>query len=136
MQYEMRTIFTMPTGNPVTPGEVGRADRLLRQLYEYLPAHAVMGGTARLGPHWFGNRYVVPDKVVFIAATRYQTVFAATADRFRIENALPALMSGPDWVTGVPRSFAVTVDFDVLRAYSHAELEDPADPTKKLSHPC
>ena len=135
MQYELRTTFTMDTGNPLKPGEVGRADRLLRQLYGYLPAHAVMGG-ARVAPHWFGNRYVVPDEVVFIVATRYRTVFALTADRFRIEDALPALMAGPDWVTGVSRDWGVTVDFDVLRAYSHAELEDPADPTKKLSHPC
>jgi hypothetical protein len=135
MQYEMRTTFTMPTGNPVAPGEVGRADRLLRQLYEYLPAHAALGD-AGVAPHWFGNRYVVPDKVIFIVTSRYGTVFSLTADRFRIENALPALMAGPDWVTGVPRSWVVTVNFDVLRAYSHAELEDPADATKKLSHPC
>ena len=135
MQYELRTTFTMPTGNPLEPDEVGRADRLLRQLYEYLPAHAVMSG-ARVGPRWFGNRYVVPDEVVFIVTTRYRTVFALTADRFRIMDALPALMAGPDWVTGVPRSWAVNVGFDVLRAYSHAELEDPADLTKKLSHPC
>jgi hypothetical protein len=135
MQYELRTRFTMPSGDPLEPDEVGRADRLLRQLYGYLPAHAVMGGTLA-GPHWFGNRYVVPDEVVFIVTTRYRTVFAVTADRFRIENALPALMAGPDWVTGVPRRWAVAVDFEVLRAYDRAELDNPADPTKKLSHPC
>jgi hypothetical protein len=135
MQYELRTTFTMPSGDPLEPGAVGRADRLLRQLYGYLPAHAVMGG-ARVEPRWFGNRYVVPDEVLFIVTTRYPTVFALTADRFRIENALPAVMAGPDWATGLSRSWAVAVDFDVLRAYTRAELENPVDPTKKLSHPC
>jgi hypothetical protein len=135
MQYELRTRFTMDSGDPLEPGQVGRADRLLRQLYDYLPSHAAMGG-ARVGPHWFGNRYVVPDEVVFIVTTHYRTVFALTADRFRIEDALPALLAGPDWATGVSRSWAVGVDFEVLRAYTRAELEDPADPTKKLSHPC
>jgi hypothetical protein len=133
MRYELRTTFTMDNGDSLEPGDIGRADRLLRQLYEFLPAHAVMGaGVAP--PRWFGNRYVEPD-VVLQVATRYRTVFGLTADRYRIEAAIDTLLAVPDRVSGKPRDW-VTCDAEVWRVYGRAELEDPADPTKKLSHPC
>jgi hypothetical protein len=134
MQYELRTTFRMPNGDALVPGEIGRADRLLRQLYGDLPVEARMGdGVTPL--QWSGNRYVEPD-VVLEVASRYRTVFGLTADRFRIEKAVGELLSGPDRVTGKPREFVEAVEYRVLRLYGHAELEDPANPTKKLSHPC
>jgi hypothetical protein len=133
MQYELRTTFTMDNGDALVPGEIGRADRLLRQLYEDLPVRARMGdGVAPL--RWSGNRYVEPN-IVLEVATRYRTVFGLTADRFRIEKAVGKILAQPDRVSRTPRNF-VDVEYRVLRVYGHAELEDPANPTKKLSHPC
>ena len=74
-----------------------------------------------------GNRYNEPDIELQIA-TRYRNVFGLTADRFRIEDALePVLATRSDWLT---------VKYDVRRVYGDAELVDPADPSKKASHPC
>ncbi|MDQ1600844.1 MAG: hypothetical protein QOD68_2318 [Actinomycetota bacterium] len=134
MQYELRTTFKMPNGDALVPGEIGRADRLLRQLYGDLPVEARMGdGVTPL--QWSGNRYVEP-KIVLEVATRYRTVFGLTADRFRIENAVATILSGHDRVSGKPRDFVEPVEYRVLRLYGLAELEEPANPTKKLSHPC
>ena len=135
MRYELRTTFTFASGDPLIPGDIGRADRFLRELYQDLPKRAQMGdGVAP--PRWFGNRYV-ESNVVLEVATRYRTVFGLTADRYRIDDAVRTILSGPDWATGHSRGpWAVAPTFAVLRVYGHAELEDPADPTKKLSHPC
>jgi hypothetical protein len=134
MQYELRTTFTMANGDALVPGEIGRADRLLRQLCQDLPVEARMGdGATPL--QWSGNRYVEPN-IVLEVATRYRTVFGLTADRFRIENAVDTILSGSDRVTGKSRGFVESVGFRVLRVYGSAELEEPANPTKKLSHPC
>ena len=135
MRYELRTTFTMPSGDALVPGEVGRADRLLRQLYEVLPAEtAISAGPAP--PEWFGNRYVEED-VVLQVTSQYRTVFGLTADRYRIDAAVSELLSEvPDRVSGELRDWVEDVTFEVWRVYGRAELEDPADPTKKLSHPC
>lgn len=134
MQYELRTTFTMNNGDPLVPGQIGRADRLLRQLYEDLPVEARMGdGVTPL--QWSGNRYVEPT-IVLEVATRYRTVFGLTADRFRIEKAVAEILSGQDRVSRTRRDFVEPVSYRVLRVYGHAELEEPANPTKKLSHPC
>jgi len=134
MEYELRTTFTMANGDALVPGEIGRADRLLRQLCQDLPVEARMGdGPTRL--QWSGNRYVEPT-IVLEVATRYRTVFGLTADRFRIEKAVAEILSGQDRVSGHPRDFVEPVQYRVLRVYGHAELEEPANPTKKLSHPC
>ena len=134
MQYELRTTFTMNNGNPLVPGEIGRADRLLRQLYEDLPVDARMGdGVTPL--QWSGNRYVEPT-IVLEVATRYRTVFGLTADRFRIEKAVAEILAGQDRLSRTRRDFVDPVSYRVLRVYGHAELEEPANPTKKLSHPC
>jgi hypothetical protein len=134
MRYELRTTFTMPSGDALNPGDIGRADRLLRQLYEVLPAKAMMG--AGVAPvQWFGNRYVEED-VVLQVTTRYRTVFGLTADRYRIDDAVTDLLAVPDRMSGQPRDWVEPLKFEVWRVYGHAELEDPADPTKKLSHPC
>lgn len=134
MQYELRTTFKMDNGDALVPGEIGRADRLLRQLYEDLPVKARMGdGVSPL--QWSGNRYVERN-IVLEVATRYRTVFGLTADRFRIEKAVAQILSGQDRVSGQPRDFVEPIQYRVLRVYGHAELEEPANPTKKLSHPC
>ena len=134
MQYELRTTFRMDNGDALNPGEIGRADRLLRQLCEDLPVEARMGdGVTPL--QWSGNRYVEPT-IVLEVATRYRTVFGLTADRFRIEKAVAKILSGQDRVSGQPRDFVDAVEYRVLRVYGLAELEEPANPTKKLSHPC
>ena len=134
MQYELRTTFTMNNGNPLVLGQIGRADRLLRQLYEDLPVEARMGdGVTPL--QWSGNRYVEPT-IVLEVATRYRTVFGLTADRFRIEKAVAEILAGQDRVSLASRDFVEPVSYRVLRVYGHAELEEPANPTKKLSHPC
>lgn len=134
MQYELRTTFTMNNGDPLVPGQIGRADRLLRQLYEDLPVEARMGdGVKPL--QWSGNRYVEPT-IVLEVATRYRTVFGLTADRFRIEKAVGEILAGQDRVSRTRRDFVEPVSYRVLRVYGHAELEEPANPTKKLSHPC
>jgi hypothetical protein len=123
----------MENGDALVPGEIGRADRLLRQLFEDLPVQAGMGdGVAPL--QWSGNRYV-ESNIVLEVATRYRTVFSLTADRFRIEEAVGKILAQPDRVSRTPRNF-VDVGYRVLRVYGHAELEEPANPTKKLSHPC
>jgi hypothetical protein len=126
MLYELRTTFTMKSGSPVILAEVRRADRLLRELYEGLPKQATMG--ADVGrPSWYGNRYNEP-KILLEVATRYRNVFGLTADRFRIENALKPVLAA--------RSTWLSVVYAVLRVYGDAELVDPADPSKKASHPC
>ena len=134
MQYELRTTFTMDNGNALVPGEIGRADRLLRQLCQDLPVKARMGD-GRTPLQWSGNRYVEPN-IVLEVATRYRTVFGLTADRFRIEKAVEEILSEQDRASGKPRNFVESVEYRVLRVYGQAELEEPDNPTKKLSHPC
>ena len=100
MQYELRTTFRMDNGDALVPGEIGRADRLLRQLYEDLPVKARMGdGVTPL--QWSGNRYVELN-IVLEVATRYRTVFGLTADRFRIgvgrKNPEPGLEAFAGWL--------------------------------------
>ncbi len=134
MQYELRTTFRMDNGDALVPGEIGRADRLLRQLCQDLPVEARMGdGATPL--QWSGNRYVEPN-IVLEVATRYRTVFGLTADRFRIERAVEEILSEQDRASGKPWDFVESVEYRVLRVYGSAELEEPATPTKKLSHPC
>lgn len=125
MRYELRTRFTLPSGSPLNPGEIGRADRLLRWLYETLPTKATVGGDVAL-PRWLGNRYTETD-IVFELVTQYRDVFALTADRLRIVEAMierPPALQEPG------------VSFEVMRQYGDPELVDLADPSKKLSHPC
>lgn len=125
MRYELRTTLSMPGGSPLVLEEIRRADRLLRELFESLPTEATLGADVAT-PAWYGNRYNEPDIVLQIA-TRYRNVFGLTADRFRIEDALKPVLDSRDWLK---------VRYDVLRVYGDAELVDPADPSKKASHPC
>lgn len=125
MRYELRTTLSMPGGSPLVLEEIRRADRLLRELFESLPTEATLGADVAT-PAWYGNRYNEPDIVLQIA-TRYRNVFGLTADRFRIEDALKPVLDTRDWLK---------VRYDVLRVYGDAELVDPADPSKKASHPC
>ncbi len=125
MRYELRTTLSMPGGSPLVLEEIRRADRLLRELFEGLPTEATLGADVAT-PAWYGNRYNEPDIVLQIA-TRYRNVFGLTADRFRIEDALKPVLDTRDWLK---------VRYDVLRVYGDAELVDPADPSKKASHPC
>ena len=126
MRFELRTTLSMPGGSPLVLEEIRRADRLLRELFESLPTKATLGADVARAA-WYGNRYNEPNIVLQIA-TRYRNVFGLTADRFRIEDALePVLATRRDWLS---------VNYDVLRVYGDAELVDPADPSKKASHPC
>ena len=43
MLYELRTTFSLLNGLPTDPEAIGRADRVLHWLYEYLPTQATMG---------------------------------------------------------------------------------------------
>ena len=55
MRYELRTTFTLDNGLPTVPGDIGRGDRVLRWLYEYLPTQGTMGCDLA-PPQWSGNR--------------------------------------------------------------------------------
>ena len=43
MRYELRTTFTLPSGPSAHPDSIGRRDRVLHWLYEFLPTQATMG---------------------------------------------------------------------------------------------
>jgi hypothetical protein len=130
MLYAMRTTLGFASSQPEVAGGVGRADRILRWLYEELPARATLGVDVAL-PQWQGNRYT-EQQVVFDLVTYYRDAFAATADRLRIAAALaampPQLQPDPD------RKLAPS--FEIRRVYEEAELLNVGDPTKKTSHPC
>jgi hypothetical protein len=128
MRYELRTTFTLPNGLPTAPNDIGRGDRVLHWLYEYLPTQATMGCDLA-PPRWSGNRYTEPDVILHVV-TQYRDVFALTEDRLRLENAL----SGTP--PAVVRSPMPAFTFEVSRVYGDAELVDAPDPTKKISHPC
>jgi hypothetical protein len=136
VRYALRTTFSLESGLPENAGEVGRADRILEWLYENLPAGATLGTDAAWPPQWQGNRYTEPD-IVFELITYYRNVFAATADRLRILDAvrgMPAELLPPSLrpVTNKDE----WLSFDVRRVYGEAELLNLGDPTKKTSHPC
>jgi hypothetical protein len=86
MLYQLRTTFTLPSGDPTKEDDAGRADRVLRWLYEYLPTKATLGSGVAL-PEWVGNRYT-ENNVELQLLTRYRDVFAVAADKLRIEDAL------------------------------------------------
>jgi hypothetical protein len=127
MRYELRTTVTFASGNPRNKREVGRADRVLQWLYEYLPTKATMGCDLA-APRWVGNRYTESD-VMLQVMTEYRDVFAATADRLRIEQALA--VDPPPSVSDI----RLNVSFEVFRLYRGPELVDTADSTKKITHP-
>ena len=128
MLYQLRTTFTLPSGDPTKEDDAGRADRVLRWLYEYLPTKATLGSGVAL-PEWVGNRYTEPD-VELQLLTRYRDVFAVAADRLRIDAAMKPRL--PVGISTVKPS----ISFEVFRIYGAAELVDASDPSKKLSHPC
>jgi len=128
MRYELRTTFTLANGLPTDPDAIGRADRVLHWLYEYLPTQATMGCDLA-PPRWSGNRYTEPNVVLHVV-TQYRDVFALTEDRLRLERALSG--TRPD----VVRSARLGFEFEVSRVYGDAELVDDPEPTKKASHPC
>lgn len=132
MQYQLRTTFQFRAGSPIVPEEIGRADSLLRWLYETLPVRANLGADVAI-PQWLGNRYTEPV-VVFELITHYRDVFALTADQLRISKAMADMKKRFDWLTTPEADFGT--GFVVRRVYGDAELVDVADPTKKLSHPC
>jgi hypothetical protein len=134
MRYEMRTSFTLEPDNPMLAEEAGRADRVLRWLHEYLPTVADMGIGWPRG-RWLGDRYN-ETAVTFHLLTDYADVFAATADRLRIAQAL---------VNGPPEAIStgsLDVSFELLQLYDDEELGDWADFSKgvftrpqKIAHP-
>ena len=128
MRYELRTTFTLSSGPPAHPDSIGRGDRVLHWLDQYLPTQATMGCDLA-PPRWSGNRYTEPDVVLHVV-TQYRDVFALTEDRLRLEFALRG--TPPD----VVRSPMPIFQFEVSRVYGDAELVDSPDPAKKLSHPC
>jgi hypothetical protein len=128
MLYQLRTTFTLPSGDPTKEDDAGRADRVLRWLYEYLPTKATLGSGVAL-PEWVGNRYT-ENNVELQLLTRYRDVFAVAADKLRIEDALTDPM--PVGISTVKPG----ISFKVFRIYGAAELVDTSDPSKKLSHPC
>jgi hypothetical protein len=128
MLYQLRTTFTLPSGDPTKEDDAGRADRVLRWLYEYLPTKATLGSGVAL-PEWVGNRYT-ENNVELQLLTRYRDVFAMAADKLRIDDALTDPM--PVGISTVKPD----IWFKVFRIYGAAELVDASDPSKKLSHPC
>jgi hypothetical protein len=127
MRYEMRTTFTLDLDDPRLADEAGRADRVLRWLYEFLPTVADMGTGPSRG-RWVGDRYN-ETAVTFQLLTEYPDVYAATADRLRIAQ---KLVSGPP--EGVSDG-SLGVSFDLLHLYDDQELGDPADSTKTITRP-
>jgi hypothetical protein len=129
MRYELRTTFTVGFDGAVSSsGEViDNPDRLLRWMYEYLPTKATLGSDLVL-PRWVGSRY--NDRpVTFQVVTWYRDVFAATADRIRIEDAVG---EAPEAVNSAIKH----LHFDVFRVFSDADLVDWADPTKpRITYP-
>ena len=128
MRYELRTTFHLANALPSDPNGIGRADRVLHWLYEYLPTRATMGSDLA-PPQWSGNRYTEPNVILHVV-TQYRDVFALTEDRLRIEQALGE--TAAEAALSVMSSF----EFEVSRIYGDAELVDTPDPSKKASHPC
>ena len=127
MRYELRTTFQVAMG-VLTPGSaVDPPDKVVRWLYEYLPTKATLGSDLAR-PRWLGTRYN-EEPVTFELITCYRNVFAATADRLRIADAVRKL----------PTSIAAavtSVDFTIRRIFGDADLVDWADPTKpKITWP-
>jgi hypothetical protein len=129
MRYELRTTVRFESGDPRVKSQVGRADRVLQWLYEYLPTKATMGCDIA-APRWVGNRYT-ESGVMLQVMTEYRDVFAAVADRLRIEQAL----ADPDVPPPSVSDIRLDVSFEVLRLYRGSELVDTADSTKKITHP-
>jgi hypothetical protein len=127
MRYEMRTTFTLEQDDLRLPDRAGRADRVLRWLYEYLPTVADMGTGPSRG-RWVGDRYNEAD-VTFHLLTEYPDVYAATADRLRIDQALAVMP--PVAISTAP----IAVSFDLLQLFEDQELGDPASPTKTITRP-
>jgi hypothetical protein len=127
MRYELRTTFTINTGALVVRSAVDTTDKLLRWLYEFLPVTAAL--RSDLGrPTWSATRYNDPI-VRLVMVTWYRNVFAATADRLRIDAAVTDLPSAVRAAIGTP-------GFDVLRVLGDAELVDWSDPTKiRITYP-
>jgi hypothetical protein len=99
MRYELRT--TLPIDTNLLRVPIDTTDKLLRWLYEFLP----------------------------VRVTEYRNVFAATADRLRIDAAVPALPPVVRAPLGAP-------EFEVLRVLGDAELVDWSDPTKiRITYP-
>jgi hypothetical protein len=127
MRYEMRTSFKLEKDDPTKADKAGRADRVLRWLHEFVPTVADMG----LGPahgRWVGDRYNETE-VTFQLLTEYPDVYAATADRLRIAQALVG--KPPATISTAP----VAVSYDLLQLYDDQELGDPASPTKTITRP-
>jgi hypothetical protein len=121
MRYELRTTLDISADEFVADDPINSSDRLLRWLYEYLPTKATLGADLAT-PRWVGSRYNEPD-VRFEVVSWYRDVFAATADRLRIEEAVRTLPPGV-------RELVEQAHFALLRVYGDAELVNWADPTK------
>jgi hypothetical protein len=127
MRYELRTRFTVDTAELVKGDVINTSDKLLRWLYEYLPTRATLGADLAR-PRWLGGRYN-ERPVTFELVTCYRDVFAATADRLRITEAVDAVPADVDAALN-------PLTFELLRIFGDAELVDWADPTKpKVSIP-
>ena len=124
MLYELRSRFSLQY--ETNPADIGRADHVFQWLSTALPIGATLG--AGVAPYrWLGNRYTVPDEVVYELASYYRDVFGLTADRLRIRqvwDGRPVAYKGID----------EELNFDVLRVYDEADLTGVGG-TKKLSHP-
>jgi hypothetical protein len=130
MRYELRTTFTVDFSGEVSGsgGAIDNSDRLLRWLYEYLPTKATLGSDLVV-PRWVGSRYN-DDPTTLQVITWYRDVFAATADRLRIVDAVD---EAPDAVRTAVRD---PLRFEVFRVFGEAELVDWADPTKpRITYP-
>jgi hypothetical protein len=127
MRYELRTTFPITTGALVVRSPVDTTDKLLRWLYEFLPVRAAL--RSDLGrPTWSATRYQDLN-VRLVMVTWYRNVFAATADRLRIDAAVTALPPVVKAAIGTP-------EFEVLRVLGDAELVDWSDPTKiRITYP-
>ena len=127
MRYELRTRFTVDVDQLVLASVINSSDKLLRWLYEYLPTKATLGSDLAR-PRWLGGRYN-ERPVTFELVTTYRDVFAATADRLRIADAVAAVPPDVDLALE-------PLTFELLRVFGDAELVDWADPTKpKVSIP-
>lgn len=141
MLYELRTTFRIDADYQVVDDGVDTPAKMVRWLHGYLPTKAAMGSNGAPA-QWTGSRLIATAdgrdgpaprrvaEVVYQLVTRYDDVFAATADRLRIRAAVEH--AGPSAV----QQAAAQMDFEVFRVYDEDELADWQEPTKaKITYP-